>query len=569
MPRSTYRPSPRESAAPAGGGTISGLGLRLRLGAVGAPMPPPAGPDLPRDGDRDHLVPRARLPAHALGPLPRAPSAAAAHAAGGAATALAVPAAPLPRPPADDHAGEQVVPAPAPRPPLGPGAGAGRRSREEEDEEEKPKQKRPKAAPPANPFDRLSDDLLERIFDELQFCPCAEAVRGSPPAGPSGRPRPRRSCSPFAGNPDGMLASCVLVCRRWARALGANRGLWEVAYLMDRAQISKAELRQLVRRGTYFFEFSHGTSCFTMESVVRCCGRNVQTLKLRELEAAGAGAGAPAGGSLNDVVEAVGQCCPDLRTFVLGLDNDPEMVESITEAALVGLLRRCRRLEALELSRAPVTPAVLRALALPHLRTLELLPLSTSNLDLADPAVQEAWLALFRNCPRLEKVTLRFMTLSFDLVARTGAAAPHVRQIAMEYCSGLNDGDLLEVARRHRGAKPGGRRLGLTIMDVGNICNIGQRLTKETVEAANRICPQLDVHLTRRAFWQDRPLPPVPECQVHQSAGGLSDASTGASAQTQAAVAAAGVGVDSLSAAEETGLAGMAPDLPASLYQQS
>ena len=106
------------------------------------------------------------------------------------------------------------------------------------------------------------------------------------------------------------------------------------------------------------------------------------------------------------MVEAVGQCCPDLRTFVLGLDNDPEMVESITEAALVGLLRGCRRLEALELSRAPVTPAVLRALALPRLRTLELLPLSTSNLDLADPAVQEAWLALFRNCPRLEKVSL-------------------------------------------------------------------------------------------------------------------------------------------------------------------
>ena len=44
---------------------------------------------------------------------------------------------------------------------------------------------------------------------------------------------------------------------------------------------------------------------------------------------------------------------------------------------------------------------MLRALALPRLRTLELLPLSTSNLDLADPAVQEAWLALFRNCPRL------------------------------------------------------------------------------------------------------------------------------------------------------------------------
>lgn len=160
------------------------------------------------------------------------------------------------------------------------------------------------------------------------------------------------------------------------------------------------------------------------------------------------------------------------------------------------------------------------------------------------------------------------MTLSFDLVARTGAAAPHVRQIAMEYCSGLNDGDLLEVARRHRGAKPGGRRLGLTIMDVGNICNIGQRLTKETVEAANRICPQLDVQLTRRAFW-DRLPPPVPECQVHQPAGALSDAGTGASAQTQAAVAAAGAGADSLSAAEETALAGMAPDLPASLYQES
>ena len=31
----------------------------------------------------------------------------------------------------------------------------------------------------------------------------------------------------------------------------------------------------------------------------------------------------------------------------------------------------------------------------------------------------------------------------------------------------------------------------------------------------------------------------------------------------------AGAGADSLSAAEETALAGMAPDLPASLYQQS